>query len=565
MSITFLFRLGCLLKLSVLRFTAAQPYDPKYRMHIIKRWEQNCASSSQNISRCHRIPPSPVCPGRMRTLFWKHDQQTRRLDREHSTDPQLNHLRQHGYAMIDSLGIDVPRLQREAQHLLRGKKSPIVQIHNQMRYAPMVLNATNIFKTIHAYLGDARYDGHVLLLVRPGVKLSDYGSGRFHHDRCGRRLKLFLFVNDVDESTHPTIVADRTHNWFHDCYVAGALGGKYARFDDAEINHLNLKLVPMTGKAGGGFLFDTNSIHKGQLHGSKPRTAVIFEFHSHGKIPNFLGSDGNPCPSNHETPFDVQLLGVPNFPQFPQESVTEAHCLRAHFSVKGSSDCVWSQGVCHPHHNMCLAIEQIPKDDWRQKVGTSNENAAPPAVLYKPHLAPNLLSSSSRRIYMDLGANTYGSSIGGWFKAHYPQAESFRVIAFEATRQYDKSYVGHADVELIHKAVWTENTSMSWVDKFVTTSRGGGPQMNTIDFVEFIQRFHETDYIVVKMDIEGAEWHVLRDMIERGATSLVDELFLEMHTDINSCCRGKPSFSFPKAMAVVQKLREHHVYTHVWG
>ena len=37
-------------------------------------------------------------------------------------------------------------------------------------------------------------------------------------------------------------------------------------------------VVPMTGKRGGGFIFDTNAIHKGEMSGVRSRTVLLVEF-----------------------------------------------------------------------------------------------------------------------------------------------------------------------------------------------------------------------------------------------------------------------------------------------
>ena len=66
----------------------------------------------------------------------------------------------------------------------------------------------------------------------------------------------------------------------------------------------------------------------------------------------------------------------------------------------------------------------------------------------------------NKAVFIDLGANTYTSSIGGWLRARYPRGDQFKVYAFEAERYYDQSYLGHPDVELLHYAVWKENTTM---------------------------------------------------------------------------------------------------------
>ena len=41
--------------------------------------------------------------------------------------------------------------------------------------------------------------------------------------------------------------------------------------------------------------------------------------------------------------------------------------------------------------------------------------------------------------------------------------------------------------------------------------------------------FDENDYIVVKLDIEGAEYEVIESMLNSGAINRVNELYIEWH------------------------------------
>ena len=42
-------------------------------------------------------------------------------------------------------------------------------------------------------------------------------------------------------------------------------------------------MVAMHGPRGGGFIFDTNAMHRIQMEGELPRRVVTLEFHPHGK------------------------------------------------------------------------------------------------------------------------------------------------------------------------------------------------------------------------------------------------------------------------------------------
>ena len=52
---------------------------------------------------------------------------------------------------------------------------------------------------------------------------------------------------------------------------------KGSRFADKYVR-ANYNAVPMTGKRGGGFIFDTNAIHRGEMSGVRSRTVLLVEF-----------------------------------------------------------------------------------------------------------------------------------------------------------------------------------------------------------------------------------------------------------------------------------------------
>ena len=88
-------------------------------------------------------------------------------------------------------------------------------------------------------------------------------------------------------------------------------------------------MVTLDGPAGGGFLLDTNALHRGYLGGREARTAVMLEFHPHGKIPRLVSNRhvrGLPCPSNKDeasvwTPAAQHnwAAGVGGLPLYPTE------------------------------------------------------------------------------------------------------------------------------------------------------------------------------------------------------------------------------------------------------
>jgi len=73
-----------------------------------------------------------------------------------------------------------------------------------------------------------------------------------------------------------------------------------SRFDDEFIQN-NFEVHRLGGKRGGGFLFDTNAIHRGSPTGSHKRETIILEYHSESKCPTIHALGLNvPCPSGDQ-------------------------------------------------------------------------------------------------------------------------------------------------------------------------------------------------------------------------------------------------------------------------
>lgn len=193
------------------------------------------------------------------------------------------------------------------------------------------------------------------------------------------------------------------------------------------------------------------------------------------------------------------------------------------------------------------------------------------------------LSVYSGCYYLDLGARTYSSS-ALWFKNHYPKfiEASFKTIAFEADAKYSGEYSQHPEVIFHNLAVWTKNETLSFrgemgfvdvqgnnsgASKKVRVIKDTKPiQTQAFDFAEYLlNNFKETDFLVVKMDIEGAEYVVVPKLIETGAIRLIDEIFLEGHTaqfnKIGGLARGR---TYAEVIVLLQSMRALGVHAHEW-
>lgn len=216
---------------------------------------------------------------------------------------------------------------------------------------------------------------------------------------------------------------------------------------------------------------------------------------------------------------------------------------------------------------VCVPIEPLREREWRQvSKGNEDPNKFGGTRLM---MLPSLFNvqNDRRNLYFDLGANTYDSSIGNWFVAQYPRASAFHIVAFEAETKYNATYSGRG-VELVNAAVWTEDTTIPWGRKFVVENGMKMPTTSTrpaVDIASFLrQRATPDDYVVVKLDIEGAEYQVVPHLLAQGIAPLIDEMFLEFHTEINSCCKppNDKGRHRPDGLRLIQQLRDAGIYAH---
>lgn len=201
-----------------------------------------------------------------------------------------------GYAHVEDWGLDVDALQRAVDAsgiTARGGWMGGRQVRSHL--GPLPINFTALRDTLFAaardYLGDdAELSGYSVLRLGGRLDSADeYVSGKWHHDRCGRRLKAFILLNEVTlAGGHMTRVLPGTHLQLH----------SFASFRTSRFNQITEEGSPMLGRRGGGYIIDTNAVHKGDLNGTVERLSVILEFNMREKSARLRGIDpAVPCPS----------------------------------------------------------------------------------------------------------------------------------------------------------------------------------------------------------------------------------------------------------------------------
>ena len=156
----------------------------------------------------------------------------------------------------------------------------------------------------------------------------------------------------------------------------------------------------------------------------------------------------------------------------------------------------------------------------------------------------NIRENKLRKIWIDCGSHM---GMMTWrFVASDDYNESFELYAFDVVNRM-KSFVTSAlDIKFINKAVWIEDGEITihLSPNMRGTATGIYPnkklrrgqsltesKIESVDFSHWIMNnFDPSDYLVVKLDIEGAEFKVLEKMIQDGSINYINKLYVEFHS-----------------------------------
>lgn len=216
-------------------------------------------------------------------------------------------------------------------------------------------------------------------------------------------------------------------------------------------------------------------------------------------------------------------------------------------------------------------------------------------IKYLPSMVD--ISFNNRYIYVDVGARSYGSSIGSWFRKQYPkQNKTFEVYAIEADKSFHDEYSAKKKwVKLLPYAAWVRNETLFFEvnhdpgddpEEKGKKGRGMGrikpvqsdnervsngvDKIVGFDFAEWLKStVTEKDFVVMKMDVEGTEFDLIPRLFETGAICLIDEIFLECHYNRwQRCCPGERSAKYEKTygqcLELFTSLRDRGVLVHQW-
>jgi hypothetical protein len=223
-------------------------------------------------------------------------QERSQLTADHRDSPLVAALMRDGVVRIDDWGLSVSALVEQCHRVFSTARitsdqrpAATASIAVSFRQLPAAEPLRRRLGAIAAsYLGANVVLSSVRLLRLTNSLTSEnqYISGWWHHDAIGTRLKAFVFLHEVNDSSRPTTVASGSHRTLYYANRGPNQTAALTRFTAATVleRHGSRALVNMTGGAGGGFIFDTNTLHRGVVKGSYPRDVLMIEHEARAKV-----------------------------------------------------------------------------------------------------------------------------------------------------------------------------------------------------------------------------------------------------------------------------------------
>lgn len=145
-----------------------------------------------------------------------------------------------------------------------------------------------------------------------------------------------------------------------------------------------------------------------------------------------------------------------------------------------------------------------------------------------------------RHVFINVGAGK-GSDIDGFLKID-PSYSNWEIFAFECNPELIKTISEkYPDIQLIPLAASTVDQSSklylgnsyvnsSLISSKINVSEERYLEVGTINISKWLMdNFKKEDYIILTLDIEGAEYPVIEKMINDDSLDFIDELYIEFH------------------------------------
>lgn len=216
-----------------------------------------------------------------RATAFRYDRAPKKSPLDPELQTLLDHLNRDGFVKIPFFADEVDTVSEQIRSVFdqSNENDPRVvgqNIQHPFLFTPVatrVLREERLNRLIQAYLGqDATFDFAQIFRI-PASTDNATLSGRWHHDRVGKRLKLFVYMHDVAKGQRITHYAKGSHKKEHLRWSHGA-----SRFTDEEVKR-DYPVELFEGRKGEAYLFDTNGIHRATWEKNNHyRDVMYFEF-----------------------------------------------------------------------------------------------------------------------------------------------------------------------------------------------------------------------------------------------------------------------------------------------
>lgn len=170
------------------------------------------------------------------------------------------------------------------------------------------------------------------------------------------------------------------------------------------------------------------------------------------------------------------------------------------------------------------------------------------------------------KVFIDCGANLGQGLLEFNKKFNFINNDEWEIHSFEPNPDIELNFEKAKNVTNYQKAIWVEESTLEFargvrINKYnapegmgdngtpgeltsvgcrikndkIENVDGSGKRLDnivtveSIDFSKFLKNFEEYEQVIVKMDIEGAEYQVLRHLLLENTVSIIDELYVETH------------------------------------
>jgi len=177
-----------------------------------------------------------------------------------------------------------------------------------------------------------------------------------------------------------------------------------------------------------------------------------------------------------------------------------------------------------------------------------------------------------RKIFIDGGANIGQSTQA--FLSEWPDSEQYEIYMFEpiSNSKLRNLSIKNEKINFIKKAIWVVDGEITFYVKAPTsqgntiinekvkksTVRHRPKTVACISLDNYIkENFNINDEIILKLDIECAEYEVLKDMVDKNSIDFVNILFCEIH---GLKCGKK----YEETIELIQLCKDKGITPYMW-